>query len=212
MLLTTHPLLVPRSWKSRAIPLPTLWATPACNGITLPLTNSQFWNGANRCNNLNRWATAANTQPRTVRHYMQSRMDKLIMLICAALPGSASRPGDLAAGAGSGGASGTAVRPCVREAARRSDAGRPQRLCHQAGSHPTLLRGLVLRVLRGAPDAHLGAVRPHRPAATTLQSARWRQQCAPQDRGWRLQPPTQARRWAEEPLQKRADEGHKARG
>jgi len=28
MLLTTHPPLVPRSWKSRAIPLPTLWATP----------------------------------------------------------------------------------------------------------------------------------------------------------------------------------------
>ena len=27
MLLTTHLLLVPRSWKSRAIPLPTLWAT-----------------------------------------------------------------------------------------------------------------------------------------------------------------------------------------
>ena len=27
MLLTTHPLLVPRLWKSRAIPLPTLWAT-----------------------------------------------------------------------------------------------------------------------------------------------------------------------------------------
>jgi len=25
---TTHPLLVLRSWKSRAIPLPTLWATP----------------------------------------------------------------------------------------------------------------------------------------------------------------------------------------
>jgi len=25
---TTHPLLVPQSWKSRAIPLPTLWATP----------------------------------------------------------------------------------------------------------------------------------------------------------------------------------------
>jgi len=34
VLLTTHFLLVPRSWKSRAIPLPTLWA---CNGITLPL-------------------------------------------------------------------------------------------------------------------------------------------------------------------------------
>jgi len=28
VLLTTHPLLVPRTWKSRAIPLPTLWATP----------------------------------------------------------------------------------------------------------------------------------------------------------------------------------------
>jgi len=28
VLLTTRPLLVPWSWKSRAIPLPTLWATP----------------------------------------------------------------------------------------------------------------------------------------------------------------------------------------
>ena len=28
VLLTTHPLLVPRSWKSRDIPLSTLWATP----------------------------------------------------------------------------------------------------------------------------------------------------------------------------------------
>ena len=28
VLLTTHPLLVPRSWKSSAIPLPTLWAIP----------------------------------------------------------------------------------------------------------------------------------------------------------------------------------------
>jgi len=28
VLLTTHPLLVPRLWKSRAIPLLTLWATP----------------------------------------------------------------------------------------------------------------------------------------------------------------------------------------
>jgi len=27
VLLTTHPLLMPWSWKSRAIPLPTLWAT-----------------------------------------------------------------------------------------------------------------------------------------------------------------------------------------
>jgi len=29
VLLTTYPLLVPRSWRSRAIPLPNLWATPA---------------------------------------------------------------------------------------------------------------------------------------------------------------------------------------
>ena len=28
VLLTTHPFLVPRSWKRRAISLPTLWATP----------------------------------------------------------------------------------------------------------------------------------------------------------------------------------------
>jgi len=28
VLLTTHPLLVPRSWKSRDMPLTTLWATP----------------------------------------------------------------------------------------------------------------------------------------------------------------------------------------
>jgi len=28
VLLTIHPLLVPQSWNSTAIPLPTLWATP----------------------------------------------------------------------------------------------------------------------------------------------------------------------------------------
>jgi len=27
VLMTTHPLIVPRSWKSRAITLPTFWAT-----------------------------------------------------------------------------------------------------------------------------------------------------------------------------------------
>jgi len=36
--LTTHPLLVLRSWKSRAVLLPTLWATPGRNGITVPFT------------------------------------------------------------------------------------------------------------------------------------------------------------------------------
>jgi hypothetical protein len=34
MLLTTHPLLVPRSWTSRDIPLPPLGNNRACNGVT----------------------------------------------------------------------------------------------------------------------------------------------------------------------------------
>jgi hypothetical protein len=37
VLLTTHPLLVPQSWKSRVIPLPTTGPHRACNWITLPL-------------------------------------------------------------------------------------------------------------------------------------------------------------------------------
>jgi hypothetical protein len=37
VLLTTHPLLAPRSWKSKAIPLPPLGHNWACNGVTLPL-------------------------------------------------------------------------------------------------------------------------------------------------------------------------------
>jgi len=37
VLLTTHPLLAPRSWKIRAIPLPPLGHNRACNEITLPL-------------------------------------------------------------------------------------------------------------------------------------------------------------------------------
>jgi len=36
VLLTTHPLLVSRSWKSRAVPLPTLW------GRTGPLTGTLY--------------------------------------------------------------------------------------------------------------------------------------------------------------------------
>jgi len=38
VLLTTHPLLAPRSWKGRAIPLPPLGHNRACNGVTLPFT------------------------------------------------------------------------------------------------------------------------------------------------------------------------------
>ena len=39
VLLTTHPLPVPRSWKSRAIPVPTVWATtwPVTETLTLLL-------------------------------------------------------------------------------------------------------------------------------------------------------------------------------
>ena len=36
MLPTAHPLLVPRSWKITAIPLPTPWATPGLYGNNLP--------------------------------------------------------------------------------------------------------------------------------------------------------------------------------
>ena len=35
--LTTHPLLSPRSWKSRAIPLPPLGHNRACNRVTVPV-------------------------------------------------------------------------------------------------------------------------------------------------------------------------------
>jgi len=43
VLLTTHPLLVPRSWKSRAIYLyPPSGPHRACNGKTLPLTDCYF--------------------------------------------------------------------------------------------------------------------------------------------------------------------------
>ena len=37
VLLTTHPLLGTRSWKSRVIPLHPLGHNRACNGVTLPL-------------------------------------------------------------------------------------------------------------------------------------------------------------------------------
>jgi hypothetical protein len=36
VLLTTRPLLVLRSWKNRATPLPLLGHNRACNGVTLP--------------------------------------------------------------------------------------------------------------------------------------------------------------------------------
>ena len=71
VLLTTHPLLVPWSWKNRAIPLPTLWATTGpvmgtlCNGnpLCLPCTYqrntsvlaSKFSNFATRLDTLMTW-------------------------------------------------------------------------------------------------------------------------------------------------------------
>ena len=51
VLLTTHPLLVPRSWKSRAIPLPALWATTGPETGTLYLYVSDI-----RCIAVNRIA------------------------------------------------------------------------------------------------------------------------------------------------------------
>ena len=49
VLLTTHPLLVPRSWQSTAIPLPILWATAGLQtgSIYLYLFNSVY--GALHC-------------------------------------------------------------------------------------------------------------------------------------------------------------------
>ena len=40
VLLTTYPLLVPRSWKSRALSLPTLWATPGLLRDHFPFTKA----------------------------------------------------------------------------------------------------------------------------------------------------------------------------
>jgi len=43
VLLTTHPLLVPRSWKSRAILLHNLWATPDLQRNHLTFFTCIFW-------------------------------------------------------------------------------------------------------------------------------------------------------------------------
>ena len=49
VLLTTHPLLVPWSWKSRAIPLPTLWVT------TGPVTGTLYLYIQGVCNKEASW-------------------------------------------------------------------------------------------------------------------------------------------------------------
>ena len=53
VLLTTRPLLVPRSWKSRAIPLPTLWATPGLqrDHFTFTILPNTYWVRAGRSGN-----------------------------------------------------------------------------------------------------------------------------------------------------------------
>ena len=57
---TIHPLLVPRSWKSIAIPLPTLWA---CNGNTLK-RGKPVWDL--RCSSFCRCLPSANKKKTTV--------------------------------------------------------------------------------------------------------------------------------------------------
>ena len=44
VVLTTHPILLPRSWKSRAIPLPLSGPHRACNGINLPYIFQNHFN------------------------------------------------------------------------------------------------------------------------------------------------------------------------
>jgi hypothetical protein len=47
VVLTTHPLLVPRSRKSRAIPLPPLWAFGSVTGyLYLYFGSYDIWQGA----------------------------------------------------------------------------------------------------------------------------------------------------------------------
>jgi len=43
VLLTTHPLLVPQTWKSRVVPLPTLWATPGLYRHHFTLRGILLW-------------------------------------------------------------------------------------------------------------------------------------------------------------------------
>ena len=45
VLLTTHPLLVPRSWKSRAIPLPILLVTPGGPGSSVRIATDYGLDG-----------------------------------------------------------------------------------------------------------------------------------------------------------------------
>jgi len=67
VLLTTHLLLVPRSWKCTAISLPTLWATPGLNRDQFFLVNKidvnleRCWNDADRKKKIPRKETFPNT-------------------------------------------------------------------------------------------------------------------------------------------------------
>ena len=65
VLLTTHPLLAPRSWKSRAIPLPTLWATPGLKRENVTLFFLLFL----RFNEGHFWWIAVKTQSHKIFYF-----------------------------------------------------------------------------------------------------------------------------------------------
>jgi hypothetical protein len=67
VLLTTHPLLVPQSWKSRAIPLPTLWATSG------PVKGTLYFY-------INLLRNSGNRQPRREKKYVKLKVKVKVAL------------------------------------------------------------------------------------------------------------------------------------
>jgi len=81
VLLTTHPLLVPRSWKSRAIPYRPSGPHRACNGITLPFYIT-VWGGSTVG-----WGTALQAGTSRIRFPMaSSEFFSNIILLAAPWP------------------------------------------------------------------------------------------------------------------------------
>jgi len=68
VLLTNHPLLVPWSWKSRAIPLPTLWATTGPVTETLDLYYQHIAMSKRRTDNLFLFFTLHHKKTHKIKH------------------------------------------------------------------------------------------------------------------------------------------------